>query len=173
MRTATEEAKRFCPLRGTTLAVQEATICYPVDGDRVLLIRKKRGVGSGNYNGPGGKLEDGETPREAARREVREEVRLWVEDLEKTGELAFVFGDEPFMHVHVFRTTSFSGTPKETPEADPEWFHREEIPYDEMWEDDRLWLPLALDGDSFVGYFRFDADGDEMRGAFVDRDVSF
>lgn len=152
--------------------MQEATICYPMEGDRVLLIHKKRGVGSGNYNGPGGKLEDGETPREAARREVREEVRLRVEDLEKVGELEFVFGDEPFMHVHVFRTDSFAGTPQETVEADPEWFHREEIPYDEMWEDDRLWLPLALDGKPFVGYFRFDAGGDEMRGAYVDRDVS-
>ena len=153
--------------------MQEATICYPVDGDRVLLIHKKRGVGSGNYNGPGGKVEAGETPRQAARREVREEVRLEVEDLEKTGELEFVFGDEPFMHVHVFRTGSWEGTPRETAEADPEWFHRAAIPYDEMWEDDRLWLPLALDGESFVGYFRFDADGDEMSGAFVDRDVSF
>ena len=155
--------------------MQEATICYPIDPerDRVLLIHKKRGVGDGFYNGPGGKLEDGETPREAAIREVREEVRLRVEALEKTGELEFVFGDDPFMRVHVFRTESFAGTPRETPEADPQWFHREAIPYDEMWEDDRRWLPLALEGETFVGYFRFDADGEAMRGHHVDRDVSF
>ncbi len=40
------------------------------DGDRVLLGEKKRGFGAGYFNGFGGKVEPGETIREAAQREV-------------------------------------------------------------------------------------------------------
>ena len=34
--------------------------------DEVLLIRKKRGLGEGKINGPGGKVDEGETIEEAA-----------------------------------------------------------------------------------------------------------
>ncbi|MFB6298632.1 MAG: 8-oxo-dGTP diphosphatase [Halobacteriales archaeon] len=155
--------------------MQEATLCFPVDpaDQEVLLIWKKRGVGAGYYNGPGGKLEDGETPREAIKREVNEEVKLTVDDVEKYGELHFVFGDEPFMFVHVYRTESFTGSPRETSEADPSWFAIDSIPYDEMWEDDRYWLPLLLDGKRFRGTFRFDVDGDELLEYDLTTGVSF
>jgi 8-oxo-dGTP diphosphatase len=152
--------------------VRDATLCYPIDGDRVLLMRKKRGVGSGLYNGPGGKVEGDETPREAAVREVREEVRLDVSSLRKVGELDFTFGDDPFHYVHVFRTEDFVGTPAETPEADPAWFRFDDVPYEHMWEDDRYWLPLVFEGTTFHGEFRFDADGDELLEWTLDVDVS-
>jgi 8-oxo-dGTP diphosphatase len=153
--------------------VQDATLCFPVDGPRVLLIHKKRGVGAGLYNGPGGKVEADETPRECAVRETEEEVGVGVRDPEKLAELEFVFGDEPFMYVHAYRATEFDGVPRESPEADPEWFHREAIPYDEMWPDDRHWLPHLLDGDAVAGTFRFDADGDELLEHELETSVEF
>lgn len=149
--------------------MQHATLCYPLEDDRVLLIEKKRGVGEGFYNGPGGKVEPGETPEEAVVREVREETSLRVNDPEKLGELEFYFGDDPFMFVHVFRGTDFSGTPEESPEARPEWFDFESVPYDRMWPDDRLWLPELFEGETFAGTFWFDADGDEL----LDWDLAF
>ncbi len=48
--------------------MQPATLCYllrPGD-EEVLLIRKKRGLGEGKFVGPGGKVEDGETPASAS-----------------------------------------------------------------------------------------------------------
>ncbi|RBI63582.1 8-oxo-dGTP diphosphatase [halophilic archaeon] len=149
--------------------MQHATLCYPIEDERVLLIRKKRGLGDGKYVGPGGKLEAGETPRECVVREVEEEVGVTVRDPEKVGEFRFVFGDDPRMYVHVFRTYDFEGTPTETPEADPEWFAFDDVPYDEMWDDDRLWLPHLFEGETFEGTFRFDADGEEM----VDHELTF
>jgi 8-oxo-dGTP diphosphatase len=142
--------------------VQLATLCYPVENDRVLLIEKKRGVGAGLYNGPGGKVEPGESPRQAVVREVREETGLRVFDPEMLGELAFYFGDDPFMDVHVFRATDFAGEPTETPEARPEWFALGAVPYDEMWPDDRYWLPELFDGETFAGTMYFDSKGDEL-----------
>lgn len=142
--------------------MDEATVCYPRRGDEVLLIRKKRGLGAGLYNGPGGKVENGESIRACVRREVREEVGLDVRAAEKRAELRFVFGDDPLMHVHAFVADEFEGTPRETPEADPAWFPATDLPFDRMWEDDRLWLPPALDGETVAARFEFDADGDEL-----------
>ena len=157
-------------VRGWT--VQEATITYPVTDGSVLLIEKKRGVGAGLYNGPGGKVEADESPREAARREVREEIRVHVPTLSKFGELEFVFGADHFMTVHVFRAPGVLGDPEETAEAKPCWVALDAIPYDRMWEDDRYWLPLLLAGRTFRGWFRFDGAGETLRGRFVEPDVT-
>jgi len=142
--------------------MREATLCHPLRVDELLLIRKQRGPGTGNLVAPGGKIEADETPRECAIRETREEVGLHVQDLEKRGELRFVFGDEPFMFVHVFLTRSFEGQPTRTAEAIPCWIDTDDPPYEEMWDDDRYWLPLLLNGERFRGEFHFDSDGEEV-----------
>lgn len=156
----------LAPPEGPRPDHQPATLLFPVverdAGREVLLIRKKRGVGSGLYNGPGGKVEDGEGVREAAIRETREEVRASPEAVEYAGELDFRFGDEPFTYVYVYRAAGLDGTPEETPEADPAWFAVDAVPYGEMWADDRHWLPHVLAGNAVAGTFRFDADGDEL-----------
>ena len=154
----------------------EATICYPLRGDlplgpddELLMIRKRRGLGEDLYNGPGGKVEPGETPREAAVRETREEVGLDVGDLTKRAEFDFFFGDEHVFLCHVYFAREVAGTPQTTEEAIPEWRTRETIPYDEMWEDDVLWLPPVLDGGTVRGSFYFDEDGDDL----LDHEVAF
>ena len=60
--------------------------------------------------------------------------------------------------MHVFASTSFSGEPIETDEAIPMWVSRAELPYDEMWEDDRFWMPHMLAGRHFIGWYLFDGD---------------
>src|SRR5262245_53576728 len=44
--------------------------------NKVLLVRRKRAPSAGLWSLPGGKIEDGESPREAARRELREETGI-------------------------------------------------------------------------------------------------
>ena len=139
-------------------------------GDETLLIRKKRGVGSGQWVGPGGKVEAGETPRECVVREVREEVGIDVLDPEKAG--VFVYrSDDWDAVVHVFRATEYEGTPEETEEADPAWFPVEDLPFSEMWATDRKWLPVVLDGGTFRGRFVY-RDG-EPEDVTVETGVSF
>ncbi len=142
----------------------EATICFVIQDGEVLLIEKKRGVGEGLYNGPGGKVEEGESLRNAAIRETVEETGVAPEDIEKVGELEFIFGEDPFHFVHVFKAYSFSGNIQETEEARPEWFEIQEIPYDKMWPDDEYWIPKMLEGEKFMARFKFDEDGDEIQG---------
>jgi hypothetical protein len=47
------------------------TNAFVIEGNKLLLGFKKRGFGAGLYNGFGGKVEPGETPAQAARRELQ------------------------------------------------------------------------------------------------------
>ena len=129
------------------------------NGDEVLLIRKKRGIGAGKINGPGGKIDPGETPADCSLRETREETGIIATDPEKMGELFFQFTDGLSIHCEVFLSESFTGTMIETEEAIPFWCKFHDIPYDEMWQDDIHWLPTVLsERKKFTGYFVFDGD---------------
>ena len=70
---------------------EHATLLFVVRDGRVLLIRKKRGLGAGKINGPGGRIDDGETPAEAAVREVHEELCITPTQVRQHGELLFQF----------------------------------------------------------------------------------
>ncbi len=137
---------------------ERATLCFMVEPQRILLIRKKRGLGAGKINGPGGRLEPGESPLECAIRECHEELHITPIDPVLAGELSFQFTDGYALHCSVFKAGKFTGSPTETEEAVPLWSARDAIPYDQMWADDQHWLPLLLDGTFFCGRFVFDAD---------------
>jgi 8-oxo-dGTP diphosphatase len=135
-----------------------ATLVFVVQEGRLLLIRKKRGLGAGKINGPGGRLEPGETARAGAVREVREELCVTPTGLRLAGENRFQFVDGYSIHVFVFAAFGCAGEPLETEEAVPLWTPIAHIPWSEMWEDDRLWLPHLLAGRRFSGRFVFDGD---------------
>lgn len=137
---------------------ERANLCFVLRDDEVLLIHKKRGLGAGKINGPGGRLEPGETAEQSAVREVREELGVTPLDPRKRGELHFQFADGYSLHCTVFVASGCDGEPVETDEAIPLWVRQDEIPFDRMWADDRHWLPGVLQGRSFVGYFEFDGD---------------
>jgi 8-oxo-dGTP diphosphatase len=138
--------------------VDRATLLFVIRDGHILLIRKKRGLGAGKINGPGGRLHDGETPLEAAVREVEEELRVTPTEPSWCGEHRFQFVDGYSLHVDVFTASDCVGEPEETEEARPLWTPTHAIPYEEMWEDDRLWVPLMLSGQHFSGKYIFDGD---------------
>jgi 8-oxo-dGTP diphosphatase len=137
---------------------ERANLCFIVKDQHVLLIRKKRGLGAGKINGPGGKLEPGETALEAAIRETQEEIGVTPLHIEERGVLNFQFVDGYSLHCTVFIARDHEGEPIETVEATPMWIPIEAIPYDDMWEDDRHWLPQAIDGQGFDAWFEFDGE---------------
>jgi 8-oxo-dGTP diphosphatase len=135
---------------------QRATLLFVIESRRILLIHKKRGLGAGTINGPGGRIEPGETPEIAAIREVQEELCITPTDISLSGELFFQFVDGLSIHCTVFRANHYTGEPTETDEAIPRWTDLDRIPYDKMWADDRYWVPLMLDRTPFRGWFLFD-----------------
>lgn len=143
--------------------VERATLMFVIQNGQILLIEKKRGLGAGKVNGPGGRLDPGETPEQCAIRETEEELLITPTGVAFAGELMFLFtGDNKLsghsIHGYVYTATGFTGTPTETSEAVPLWTPVDAIPYAKMWQDDALWLPLMLEGKKFVGKFLFDED---------------
>lgn len=141
---------------------QRATLLFVRRDAEILLIHKKRGIGAGKINGPGGRIDPGESPRDCAVREVREEVGVVATGVLSAGELAFQFTDGLALHVAVFTASGHTGEVRESDEAVPLWTPVDRIPYDRMWADDRIWLPWMLEGVPFRGRALF--DGDTMLG---------
>lgn len=140
-------------------------LCYIRDNGRVLLqLKADDRFGGGWWNAPGGKLADGESPLDAAVREVREETGLTVRDLRDHGTLVFYFGDaqDPEITVHVFSAERFEGEMCPNEEGRVAWIEEDRIPYDQMWPDDRIWLPHLLAGRRVRGVFRLSADHTQL-----------
>ncbi|MBN2657066.1 MAG: 8-oxo-dGTP diphosphatase [Spirochaetales bacterium] len=135
-----------------------AVITYIFSEGKVLLINKKRGLGAGKVNAPGGHIEKGETAVEAAVRETEEEVGLTPLDPVECGKLYFQFTNGLKMEGTVFKASEYRGTEIETDEADPFWICIDDIPYSNMWEDDLLWLPHVIKGKRISGRFIFNED---------------
>ncbi len=147
--------------------ITQATLCIPLKGDEVLLGMKKRGFGVGKYNSFGGKVKPGETIEEAALRELGEESGLCskLEDLTKVAEIDFYFPHTPEFDqtVHIYTISTFSGEPKETEEMAYQWFNKNEILYHQMWDDDKYWLPMVLEGKCLRGTVVFkDVNGENL-----------
>ncbi|MEK6906646.1 MAG: 8-oxo-dGTP diphosphatase [Nanoarchaeota archaeon] len=124
---------------------------------RILLGMKKKKFGKGRYNGFDGKVETNETEKEAAIRETFEEAGIKIINPEKKGIILFEFQTDEQDHlVHFFKANKYSGNPVESNEMIPKWFNINKIPYDQMWADDRYWLPLLIEGKKFQGNFVFD-----------------
>ena len=145
----------------------EVCVCYLIresdNGTEVLLGRKKTGLGSGKLVGPGGKLEGSESPLEAVRREVEEEVgvRVDTDSLELVGELTYPFPHAPkwSQRSWAFICRAWGGEPMESDELRPEWHPMSALPVDQMWDDAKYWLPTALAGNRVVATFSFGPDG--------------
>ena len=142
----------------TWVGEMPATILFIIQDGKILLIEKKRGLGAGKINGPGGKIDPGETSLEAAIRETQEELMITPHAPRKLGELWFSMSEVPDILCHIYRSDGYTGTPTETDEATPVWTAQDEIPYQRMWEDDRHWLPLVLAETTFLGRFVFEGE---------------
>jgi len=144
--------------------MNQTTLCLLIrknqDGEELLLAMKKRGFGKGKWNGVGGKEdpEKGDTDvTKTAVRETEEEIGVKIKKMEKVAVLSFYY---PYkkgwdQDVHVFLVRDWQGEPVESEEMLPKWFKMNEIPFKEMWDDDRYWLPKILEGKKLKAKFTF------------------
>lgn len=141
--------------------LRQASLCFLVREGRVLLALKKRGFGAGKWNGVGGKPEPGEPIEQTAVREAREEIGVTPLTPRRVATLDFYFPAVPVeqgwdQQVCVYIAHDWRGEPVETEEMAPRWFDIARLPLDQMWADDRYWLPRALAGVRLCGAFLFD-----------------
>ena len=121
-------------------------LLFTADRRGVVLMRKTRPAWqAGRVNALGGKLHPGESPLEAARREVREEAGVDVADWEE-----FCVWDDPVYRMHAVRAFDDAARSARTAE-DQEVFLADVGALPPALIDNLRWLlPLALDRDVAV-----------------------
>ena len=155
-----EERKIF--IKGKIKTMKKAVLGIIMRDWKLLLAMKKRGFGVGKYNWPWWKIEKWETSEQAMIREAKEEIWIDILKQRRLWKLYFYFewkSDWDF-EVDLFLIEDFRWVPIETEEMKPEWFDIDKIPYDKMWEDDKIWLPKVLNWEGWIEYkFYFWEDG--------------
>jgi 8-oxo-dGTP diphosphatase len=148
-----------------------ATLCYlRADGKTLMVQRTKRAgdIHFGKWNGLGGKFEPGETPEECARREIKEESGLDVEQLTWKGLLTFPgFAYDEDWYAFVFTAIPSGGELTEPEEGYLAWIDDNKLLELNLWEGDRHFLPWIDQPGFFSGKFNY------KEGMFMDYEVTF
>jgi 8-oxo-dGTP pyrophosphatase MutT (NUDIX family) len=157
--------------------IKRTALCFVFDRaqNALLMIHKKRGQGTGKVNVPGGKLQDGESAEQAAIRETFEETGILPEGLQEAGRLEFYFPENENWDntCNVFTAEKFSGNlTADNEECSAYWVSLDKIPVDQMWDADRLWLPLLLAEKWFHRAYVFDANDHVREERCLDSRIS-
>lgn len=122
------------------------SLCYiEQNGSYLLLhrVKKEHDINRDKWIGIGGKFEEGESPEDCVRREVREETGLELQEPRYCGIVTFQ-SDEmvetEFMHL--FHATRFSGEIRDCDEGVLEWISKERFAELPHWDGDRIFLTL-------------------------------
>ena len=152
---------------GVRYTVIPRVLVFLTRDDEVLLLRgaPDKKLWAGKYNGLGGHIEPGETPYQAAVREVYEEAGLAVEALALRAVIHVTLAAAPGVLFFVFTGTVPSGELRPSTEGAPVWVARPEISTLPLVEDLPELLPRVLEpGPLIYGHYTFSEDG--LRMAF-------
>ena len=127
--------------------IREAVRCFLVKDSKVVVIKYKSGnIKEGYYDIPGGKIEKGETPEEAAIREMKEETGIKVKKLKSKGKMIIEYPKRIF-NLTIFFSAECEGEPQEFEENSSEWIDIEEL----LKKEKRLSNIMILDKDYING----------------------
>lgn len=100
---------------GIIIPKKDVVVCYLLAENHFWLGERRTDPYLGKWIGVGGKIETGETPEEAQKRETLEEFRVDVQvsDLLKLGEFNLIRSDKPGLDrlLHVFVSYKWTGEP--------------------------------------------------------------
>lgn len=130
--------------------------------NQILLWKKKYWLGKWYWNGFWWKIESWETIEQAAIRELEEESWIIIQEnnLELRAILKFNWLHNPsqnydgIVYIAKYNENDFV----ETEEMIPQWWNIDEIPYEQMWEDDKYRFPLLLEWKLFEFQANFSDD---------------
>lgn len=134
--------------------VKKATLCTIFKNDELLLKMALNGPSKGKWNGIGGWLEPTDaTFEDGMKREIDEETKSRVKNLYYHGDMRVFFDGaitEPGVVVYLFSADLYPGDiPTASSEGELKWVNKSNIPYDEMLEDNKYWIPLVLERKRF------------------------
>lgn len=126
------------------------TICYIIKDDQVLMlhrVKKENDMNANKWIGVGGKIEEGESPKECILREVYEETGLTLNDVTLKSVVTFNFAkyDNELMFVYIAK--EFTGAIKECNEGVLKWIPIAKINQLKLWEGDQYFLKHIFNND--------------------------
>lgn len=99
-------------------------------GDRILLARRAAAPYAGTWDVAGGFLEAGETPEQALRRELREELGAQPRAARLVGFVTERYGRGGFPVLAIIYAVRLAGTPRAGSDvSEVRWFARERLPF--------------------------------------------
>lgn len=126
------------------------TLCYLIKDGKYLMLhrtKKENDINAGKYIGVGGHVEEGESPIDCIKREIKEETGLTVNKLKTRGYITFVMGDET-EHAVLFTSDDFSGQLNEScDEGILTWVDIDKVMELNLWEGDKVFLKILQEQD--------------------------
>ncbi len=128
------------------------TLCYiERDGKYLMMHRtkKKDDVNKDKWIGIGGKIEDGESPKDCVIRECLEETGLLLKSVRYRAVITFVQNGHSEL-MHLFTSSDFEGEMKSIcDEGELAWVDKKEVYNLPMWAGDDIFLKLLDIRDTF------------------------
>lgn len=117
----------------------------------LMLFRNKKDndINQGKWVGVGGHLEKDETKDQCIIREIKEETGLDVKHLNYRGELLFI-SDDYVEIMYLYLIDDFEGELIECNEGELKWIDKDNLLSLNMWEGDKVFLPLLIETDEFI-----------------------
>lgn len=146
-------------------AAKITTLCYiEKDGKYLMLYRnkKKNDINEGKWIGVGGHVEGTESPGQCLEREVLEETGLTLTSYRFRGMVTFVPAPDEAEYMCVYTADGFRGSLRECSEGELRWIEKEKIPELNLWEGDRIFLPLLMKEDEPFFSMKLEYDGGRL-----------
>lgn len=153
------------------LKMRNTTLCYIEKDDQYLMlhrIKKENDQNKDKWIGVGGKFENGESPEDCVRREVKEETGLTLKEYRYRGIVTFVLKGWGTEYMHLFTATEFEGELKTCDEGDLVWIPKSEIKTLDIWEGDKVFFRLLAEEGGFFS-LKLMYEGDNLVGTEVFR----
>lgn len=131
--------------------MRNTTLCYVLQGDRVLMLhrtKKEKDINKDKWIGIGGKFLNRESPDECLLREAWEETGLTLTRWQCRGVVTFL-SDVEDEYMYLFTADGFEGDLKECDEGDLQWVSREFLNTLPKWEGDEIFLKLLWENAPF------------------------
>ena len=107
--------------------IRKAVRCYLIKDNEVVVTKYKKGnKKEGYYDIPGGKIEEGESPKQTAIREMKEETGIEIQNLKYKGIMTIEYPDRMFI-LDTFISKEYEGEPQEFEENTSEWIDIDEL----------------------------------------------
>ena len=151
--------------------MKNTSLCYiEKDGAYLMMHRTKKenDINRDKWVGIGGKFEDGESPFDCARREIKEESALDAKKLSYRGIVTFVSDEYGTEYMHLFTCTEFDGEiSNDCSEGELCWVKKEDALKLPIWEGDKIFFKL-LNSESRFFSLKLEYSGERLESYTID-----